>query len=362
MVYKKVIFLMMVGGAFAIGQALALGVKIGPSKPVFLAQDHSDFKPLPVVQTSRRKDVVAFDAFETAWREWMGIYGVTASSIAIGQDGSILRSRGAKRAPSTSFPMASLSKSITAHCLNTFLEDSPYDWSSTLADLQPVLAKLNLTPGDAMLEKTLTEFATHTSGLPTRLVQGKTSLQNKHLDSQASMTRTALKVPANFNAESEYSYSNANYAILGSLIGAMSGGSYAEVCKARIMDPAKALNANVSGHMAKTAGYGGWLVSVEDYARYAMHWFAPNTPWVKEPRDFALDPETGYGMGALVRNHDRGYLFSHGGSWKHPDRRRANLGSYMMVGPDGTAVVVSWDTKLPPEAYRHLHRAFAEHL
>jgi CubicO group peptidase (beta-lactamase class C family) len=94
--------------------------------------------------------------------------------------------------------------------------------------------------------------------LPMRFVQGKTSLQNKHLDSQISMTRTALKVPENFNAESGYTYSNANYAILGSLVGAMSGGSYGEVCKTRIMDPANALNANVSGRMAKTAGYGGW--------------------------------------------------------------------------------------------------------
>jgi len=361
-VYKKVIFLMMVGGAFAIGQALALGVQFGPSKPVFVAQDHSDFKPLPVVQRAVPKQVVALDAFENAWREWMGIYGVTASSIAIGHDGDILRSRGVKRAPSTSFPMASLSKSITAHCLNTFLEDSPYDWNSTLADMTPVLSQLNLTPGAPMLQKTLTDFATHTSGLPTHLVQGKTSLQNKHLDSQASMTRTALKVPANFDAAAGYTYSNANYAIMGSLITAMSGGSYGAVCKARIMDPAGAHNANVSGRMARTAGYGGWLVSVEDYARYAMHWFAPDAPWVKDPSGFALDPDTGYGMGAWVRNQANGFSFSHGRSWQHTDHRRANLGSFMIVGPDGTAVVVSWDSKLPAEAYRHLFTAFSEHF
>jgi CubicO group peptidase (beta-lactamase class C family) len=353
---------MMIGGAFAIGQALALGVTIGPSKPAFEAPDHSQFVALPVVQRSDPKPVVALDSFESAWRDWMGIYDITSSSIAIGRDGDILRSRGAKRAPSTSFPMASLSKSITAHCLNTFLEDSPYDWNSTLGEMQPVLSKLNLTPGAAMLQKSLTEFATHTSGLPMRLVQGKTSLQNKHLDSQISMTRTALKVPENFNAESGYTYSNANYAILGSLVGAMSGGSYGEVCKTRIMDPANALNANVSGRMAKTAGYGGWLVSVEDYARYAMHWFAPDVPWVKDPYSFALDPDTGYGMGAWVSNHNDGYLFSHGGSWKHADHRRANLGSYMMVGPDGTAIVVSWDSKLPSEAYRDLFTAFSQHL
>lgn len=352
-VYKKIVFLMMVAGAFAIGQALALGVRVGPSKPVL--------KATPVALRAEPKPV-ALDDIESAWREWMVLYEVRLASLAVGRAGKILRSRGEKRSPSTSFPMASLSKSITAHCLNTFLEQSPYDWNSTLADMKPVLSKLNLSPGAPMLAKTLTQFATHTSGLPTHLVQGKTSLSKKHLDSQASMTRTALKVSANFNAESGYAYSNANYAVLGSLIAAMSGGSYGEVCKERVMTPAGADNANVSGRMAKTAGYGGWLVSVEDYARYAMHWFAPDAPWVTSPSSYAYDLNTGYGMGVWVRKSGAGLSFNHSGSWKHADRRRANLGSFVIVAADGTAIVVSWDKKLPPEAYGHLFTEFSEHL
>lgn len=176
------------------------------------------------------------------------------------------------------------------------------------------------------------------------------------------MTRTALKVNANFNINSGYTYSNANYSILGSLIGAMSERPYGEVWKERIMDPAGALNANVSGHMAKTAGYGGWLVSVEDYARYAMHWFAPDAPWTTEPAKYAYDPKTGYGMGVWLRYLGEAKSFHHGGSWKHADRRRANLGSFMIVGPDGTAVVVSWDKNLSSDAYSHLFQVISEHL
>lgn len=171
--YSKVVFLMMIGGAFAIGKALALGVQIGPSKPEFTAQQQDVVNAQPVVMSMAPK-TVALDRFETEWRAWMTQFDVSASSIAIGRGGKILRSRGVKRSPSTSFPMASLSKSITAHCLNTFLEDSPYNWNSTLAELKPVLSRLNLSPGAPILEKTLTQFATHTSGLPTRLVQGKT--------------------------------------------------------------------------------------------------------------------------------------------------------------------------------------------
>jgi CubicO group peptidase (beta-lactamase class C family) len=360
-VYKKVVFLMMVLAAFAIGKALALGVQIGPSKPAFTPQSQNAVDTTPVVLSAASKPV-ALDQFETEWRAWMKNFDVSASGIAIVRDGKILRSRGMKRSPSTSFPMASLSKSITAHCLNTFLKDSPYDWNSTLEELQPVLSRLNLSPGAPMLEKTLNQFATHTSGLPMKLVQGKTSLSKAHLDSQASMTRTALKVAANFNVHSGYTYSNANYAILGSLISALSEGSYGEVCKKRIMDPAGALNANVSGHMAKTAGYGGWLVSVEDYARYAMHWFAPDAPLVTTPAQFAYDPDTGYGMGVWVRTLGEAKSFHHGGSWKHADRRRANLGSFVIIGPDGTAVVVSWDKRLSPDAYSHLFKVISEHL
>ena len=359
--YKKVVFLMMIGAAFAFGKALAMGVHVGPSKPSLSAQTRHGLDVTPVVQRALPKPV-ALDEIESAWREWMAEFDVTASSIAIGRDGKILRSRGARRSPSTSFPMASLSKSITAHCLNTFLEESPYNWHSTLADMKPVLSKLNLSPGKPMLDKTLNQFATHTSGLPMRLVQGKASLRKKHLDSQASMTRTALKVPANFNAESGFTYSNSNYAILGSLVSAISGGSYGEVCKKRIMEPAGAHNANVSGQMARTAGYGGWMISVEDYARYAMHWFAPSTPWVLEPENYAFDAKTGYGLGIWVGNVSDGLAFSHSGSWHHSDRRLANLGSFVIVGPDGTAVVASWDKKLPPEAYQHLFEIFSMYL
>ena len=359
--YKKVIFLMMIAAAFAFGKAMAMGLHIGPSKPTFSGTKANPLAVTPVVERALPKPV-ALDQFESVWREWMDKYDVKAASIAIARDGKILRSRGVKRSPSTSFPMASLSKSITAHCLNSLLEETPYDWNSTLADMKPVLEQLNLTPGAPMMEKTLTQFATHTSGLPKILVQGGTSLGKRNLDSQASMTRTALKVPANFNAERGYSYSNANYAILGSLIVALSGGSYAEVCKERIMEPAGAMNAHVSGHMARTAGYGGWLVSVEDYARYAMHWFAPGAPWVVNPKGYAFDPYTGYGMGAFVRNTEDGYSFHHGGSWRHKDRRLANLGSFVIVGADGTAIVVSWDKRLPSAAYSHLFDVFSMYL
>ncbi len=93
-----------------------------------------------------------------------------------------------------------------------------------------------------------------------------------------------------------------------------------------------------------------------------MHWFASDAPWVQDPYSFALDPDTGYGMGVWVRNHADGFSFSHGGSWKHVDRRRANLGSFVIVGADGTTVVVSWDKWLSSDAYSHLFRAISEHL
>ena len=359
--YKKVVFFMMICAAFAFGKALAMGVQIGPSKPVLSPEKRDALALTPIVQRTLPSPV-ALDQLESAWRDWMVTFDVSASSIAIGRDGKILHSRGAKRSPSTGFPMASLSKSITAQCLNELLEESPYDWNATLTDLKPVLARLNLSPGKAMMGKTLSQFATHTSGLPKILFQGKTSMRKRNLDSQSAMTRTALTVPANFDAETGFTYSNANYAILGSLIAALSDKTYAQTCKARIMVPAGAKNAHVSGQMARTGGYGGWLVSVEDYVRYAMYWFAPSKPWVQTPQAYPFETKYGYGLGVYTRHANGGYSFHHGGSWRHSDRRRANLGAFMIVGPDGTAIVVNWDKRLPKAAYSHLFDVFSMYL
>jgi CubicO group peptidase (beta-lactamase class C family) len=295
-------------------------------------------------------------------RGWMAQNGIEKSSLAIGRSGTILRAVGQKRSPDTPYPLASLSKAVTGMCMNQVLADTPYTWDSTMTDLAPEFAKMNFTPATQMRDLTLNQVATHTSGLPVKLNYGNMSARNTTLSSQPTMARAALKEPENFGPRGVYVYSNANYAVLGFLIEAMTGQPYGDICKTKIMIPAGATKAGVMDRMSKTAAYGGWSASVEDYARFAMFWFDPAQPWMQDPSRFAFDEAAGYGMGASVRQSKKGVSITHFGRWTHIDPRKPNIGALFFVQPDGTTVVANWERSLEIPLYRDLLHALRKAL
>lgn len=221
---------------------------------------------------------------------------------------------------------------------------------------------MNFTPAAQVADLTLAQIATHTSGLPKKLDYGKTSIGAKNLSSQPKMARAALKEAANFGRRGKYIYSNANYAILGFIIEAITGESYGSYCLTEIMDPAGATQANVAGRMSHTAGYGGWSVSVEDYSRFAMHWFDPNRPWMKAPKNFPYDADANYGMGTSVYRTGRGTFVSHYGRWTHSDPTKPNIGALFFVRTDSLTVVVNWEGSLDHSLYNELHHGFIDAL
>lgn len=343
----------LVGGLALVGGAIAMGVTGG-----------ADIKVAQNVKVANSINARSIDTAktETAWRDWMAQNGVTQSSLAIGRAGTILHSAAQKRSPDAAYPMASLSKAVTGMCLNQLLTSSPYSWDSTLADLAPEFAKMNFTPDAQMADLTLTQIATHTSGLPKKLEYGVMSTRSANLSSQPTMAKAALKEPSNFGPRGNYVYSNANYAILGFLIEAMTGKPYGEYCKANIMVPAGATQAGVAGRISYAAGYGGWSVSVEDYARFAMYWFDPAQPWMKTPENYSYDNAAQYGMGVSVYPMQRGASVSHNGRWTHTDPRKPNIGSLFFVREDGTTVVVNWDGSLDFVLYDQLYQVLRDAL
>lgn len=354
-------FFISAGLACGLGLALIVGVVAFEPGNV-TASGLDEAKIVQIAQKTEAAKPVNTERVEAAWRDWMGRTGVTKSSLAIGYDGKILHSVRQVRRSDMPYPMASLSKAITGMCLNQLLIDSPYSWESTLADLAPEFAKMNLTPAVEMSDLTLTQIATHTSGLPKILKYGTTSIREKNLSSQPKMTRAALGEPSNFGPRGSRVYSNANYAILGFLIEAMTGEIYADYCGAKIMVPAGATHAGVIGRMAYTAGYGGWSVSVEEYARFAMYWFDPAQPWMVTPTGFAYDRNANYGMGTNVYPRRVGTYVSHSGRWTHQDRQKPNIGALFFVRADGVTVVVNWDSSLDYDLYDDLYKVLQNAL
>ena len=291
---------------------------------------------------------------DAAWRGWMARNGVVASSLAIGLNAEIVHSVGIRRSAQSQYPMASLSKAVTGICLNQLLNDTPYDWASTIGDLQPEWNNINLSPAQEMMGITLGQVATHTSGLPELLNYGTTSTRDVNLSNQSAMTRAALREASNFSTSGSYQYSNSNYAILGTLIEAMSGESYGEYCGARILEPAGAMDAGVTGRMAQTAGYGGWSMSAEDYARFVMYWFDQSQPWMKAQAGFPFDSASNYGMGVRAVYRRGATYVEHTGRWTHRNPIWPNVGSLFFMREDGVVAVVNWDKSLDFGAYSEL--------
>ena len=298
---------------------------------------------------------------EAAWRDWMTRHKVTKSAMALGAKGTILHTAGLGRDANTAYPVASLSKTITAICLNTLLAQFPYDWATPLSALTPVWRDLNMAPHAQIAKLPLSAFATHTSGLPKNIDADETAGEGRNLYTQIHFARSALRDPAHLKASRKHVYSNVNYAILGQIIEGLSGKSYGETCFETTMNPAGAAGAKVGGRMWATAGFGGWSTSASDYARFLMHWQNPELPWVKDPAAFAYHAKSGAGPGVFHRTKDDRHTMNHSGKWrsKTPSRR---IGSMFITSHTGAVFVANWQGSLKSAAYSDLRKSITAAL
>lgn len=339
-------------GAALIGYS-ALGV-LSPSTAAIPSQTASQHAESTPEKTPEIAQAPLFAPQETLsiWQDWMARHGIADGAMSLMKDGQLLSSHGAGRSPERAYPLASLSKAVTAICLDRLLQESGYEWSARLADVAPVLARLNISIAAPMQDLTLGQIAVHESGLPKVVAQGKTTLRTSNIPSQSAMTRAALNVQSNFGPRGQYSYSNANYAILGSLAVALSGKPYSEVCFDKALRPAGVREATSNTR----AGYGGWSMSTEDYARFATFWFAPGQAGTKVGAQIGLPEAKGYGLGAGVYHTPHGLALGHFGRWTNVGRSKLSIGAMFLVAPDGTGFVASWDGSYDHSIYRELQQ------
>lgn len=313
-------------------------------------------KEKPAHQIPPEKATIDVSGIEGAWRDWLARHNITASAMTLGRDGQILRSMGEGRSPDTAYPIASLSKAITAMCLNDMMDRFELSWSSTLADLTPALAKHHMPPHAGAAVLSLGDLVTHTTGWPKNITATKTAVEGRNLYIQQHFAREALTNPAHQSADHSFAYANTNFAVLGQIISALSDKPYGDTCKTQIMVPAGATQAVVAGRMWATGGFGGWSVSTDDYARFLMHWFAPDQAWILAPRDYAYESNSGAGLGVFHRNTPTGKAIQHNGMWRSNNADRQHGALFVMTG-SGTTFVASWQGQLHNTDYRELRAA-----
>ncbi|MEL6169253.1 MAG: serine hydrolase domain-containing protein [Pseudomonadota bacterium] len=283
----------------------------------------------------------AIAQIDQAWSSWTRNHNVRASAIAVGYDGELVYSAGRRRDPATPYPVASLSKAITAVCTEAVLAEIGHTFDVTLGDLAEYLAPHLAIPSHVRNLR-VSDLIAQRSGLATDPTQ---VAFDRHLYDRAPQHRIhaaqAIAPTRAKGTRGAYAYNNANYAVLGTLIEAVSGQTYADACQARVLDPSGVRSGHLSRDWQALSGAAGWALSAEDYLRFAMAAFSPRT--TRGARPFALpNASIGdgayYGMGLVFRKEAQGTTFWHNGKLC-VNRAGHDAGAYLIKRGPWTIVV-----------------------
>jgi CubicO group peptidase (beta-lactamase class C family) len=280
------------------------------------------------------------------FEQWAQEVGADEISLVSLHNGTVA---GTPLNPDRPVELASLSKAITAICVAQLIEEGV--WSARTTSAQVL--------GEGPQEITVAQLVTHTSGISPDSTQGLLwLLRDMHAPLGARVTATALaRTP---DETLGYFYSNENYAILGEMIEAALGQSYEQACAGRALAPAGITTAEPSRTVAGTLAWGGWQMSVHDYARFHQHWFGPDGPYgAGAPEALRIDLGDGafYGLGMFERPWNEDRNFWHFGSWCMPFR--INAGTFAVMWRGAWSAVAAYDVCLEEEAMIKLDRALA---
>lgn len=283
--------------------------------------------------TAVQADVPA--RLEQSFRDWRKDVGVDAAVMTIWRAGVHHQDVALSMSADTPVELASLGKAVTAACAATLMDAGVWQGDTTS------VAVLGYGPDDI----TVSQLLTHSAGLLPDETQNQMPLWlDIPLDRGNAASRKALSRKAQGGIAGQYSYSNENYAILGAMIAAQTGQSYEEYCREAVIAPAGLTSARVSPRTGAFASWGGWRMTVQDYARF-MYWaYGPDGQIAARLEDWPSADIGGgarYGMGMVHRPFRGSHNFWHFGLLCFPGR--LNAGSYAVSWMEEWQVVVAFD-------------------
>lgn len=267
-------------------------------------------------------------AIEAAWRAWVADVGATRSSIAITRDGQVVARHGIGMDADAPAAVASLSKAITGACVLSLIEDGAFAYETPLDEVLAGRVDIIGQGGDITVQQLLT----HTSGLNYDRTQ---TLLNPTLwggrDMHEHFAMLALQRPV---GRPDYYYNNENYAVLGTVISEVTGLTVEDACRPRVLMGLE--TAAPDGRTGGGLAWGGWSISMADYARFAAS-LNVTDDWPGVPFGGGVY----YGPGVYLRDTDIGVNLSHfGGYCIIPP---LNHGAYFNVLDNGWGVAVSYN-------------------
>lgn len=200
-----------------------------------------------------------FDAIDAYVEQQMGRLRLPGVSLAIVEGDQIVHTRGFGQArpggetptPQTPFFIGSLTKSFTALAVMQLVEAGQIDLDTPI---QRYLPWFRVADPQASAQMTVRHLLNHTSSLPTSV--GELVLADSD-DSPGAAERQARSLSSLVLARPvglAFEYSNSNYQLLGLIVEAASGESYADYVQRHIFDPLGMTHTYTSPALAKQNG------------------------------------------------------------------------------------------------------------
>ncbi|KNG94042.1 serine hydrolase domain-containing protein [Pseudaestuariivita atlantica] len=224
--------------------------------------------------------------------------------------------------PDMPVDLQSTSKAITALCVASLVGEGEAEWDTPLSVIL-----------DTGSDLTLAELTTHTSGLARDRTQRRMPRwRNDPTPRWDEVTARALDA-GHGGGRGSFAYNNENYAILGSVIEALTDAPYDATCLDRVLAPVGVTTARLSPVTGAFGPWGGWQMSARDYARFHRAYFA-DRPAETAPRASMGDPLF-YGLGMIGRP-------ARGGGH---NRWHFGLLCFLFGGGSGGSFTVNWGTE-----------------
>ena len=232
-------------------------------------------KPAQAKSTSSSTLHDAIDAYIEEQMQRLNIPGV---SLAIVEDDQIVHLRGFGQArpggetptPQTPFFIGSLTKSMTALAVMQLVEAGKIEMD---APVQRYLPWFRVADPQASAEMTVRHLLNQTSSLPTSSGEIQMADFDNSPDAAERQARALSTLMLTRPVGSAFEYSNVNYNLLGLIIEAASGESYADYIQKHIFTPLEMSHSYTSLSVAKQNG-----LAMGHRYWFAIPFVAPNTP------------------------------------------------------------------------------------
>jgi len=294
-----------------------------------------------------------------AWADWRATQGIDNAAMALILPDGTEFGTGSNRSAEDRRPVMSLSKAITGLCLDTILTDQGLPWSTTLGDIAPQMSSAGVTPRPWNADITLAQLVTHTAGLAPDLTQSEFFARTHGaLGLHRRFAAEALAEDAITGTPGSFFYSNTNFAVLGVVVEALTGQTYAQACTDRVIAPLALGDVVIEGRFGSLSSYAGWELSAMSYARLARHWFAADRPAIADPD--SRPNLRGYAMGYRIDGAGLRARITHDGRMCHRSYPDGGVGATLFALGDGTVFAANWDGCIDEAQTNALTRAISD--